>query len=103
MRIAAIVRNTGATHEVRVATGANSRALDVPPKASPPGSSVSGGEFLMLALATCYCNDLYREGARLGIDVQEVEVEAAADFKGVGLAATNVRYRARVKSGESGE
>ena len=29
------------------------------------GSAVNGGEFLVLALATCYCNDLYREAERL--------------------------------------
>lgn len=52
----------------------------------------------MLALATCYCNDVYREAARLGIEVTAVEVEASAQFEGIGLAATNVRYRARVAS-----
>lgn len=52
----------------------------------------------MLALATCYCNDLYREAARLGLSVESVEVEASAEFPGVGLAATNIAYRARVSS-----
>ncbi len=50
----------------------------------------------MLALATCYCNDIYREAARLGIEVTAVEVEASAQFDGVGLAATNIQYRARI-------
>jgi len=57
----------------------------------------------MLALATCYCNDLYREAERLGVPIQGVEVEASAEFNGVGLAATNVTYRARVQSTEPGE
>lgn len=52
----------------------------------------------MLALATCYCNDLYREAARLGIPLEGVEVEASAQFPGVGLAATDIRYRACVAS-----
>ena len=65
------------------------------------GSAVNGGEFLMLALATCYCNDLYREARSLGISIADVEVEASAEFPGVGLAATNVRYRARVSSSAS--
>ncbi len=55
----------------------------------------------MLALATCYCNDLYREAQRLGISIEAVEVEASADFPDRGLAATNVRYRANVKSSEA--
>ena len=52
----------------------------------------------MLALATCYCNDIYREAGRLGVPVDSVEVEAEADFDGIGAAARNVRYRARVES-----
>jgi organic hydroperoxide reductase OsmC/OhrA len=67
-------------------------------KAAGPGSSVNGGEFLMLALATCYCNDLYREAARRGIAIDAVEVEARADFDDVGLAARDVRYRVTVRS-----
>ena len=52
----------------------------------------------MLALATCYCNDVYREAARLNIHVDSVEVEASAEFPGVGLSATNITYRAKVSS-----
>jgi uncharacterized OsmC-like protein len=57
----------------------------------------------MLALATCYCNDLYREAERLGIPIEGVQVEATAEFPGVGLAATNIRYRAVVTSSASAE
>ena len=52
----------------------------------------------MLAVATRYCNDVYREAARLHIDVSDVEVEAQADFGGVGRAASHVKYRARIES-----
>ncbi|RCW69601.1 OsmC-like protein [Pseudorhodoferax soli] len=52
----------------------------------------------MLALATCYCNDLYREAERLHIPVEGVVVEATADFPGIGLAATNIRYAVMVSS-----
>lgn len=57
----------------------------------------------MLALATCYFNDLFREAARLGIPIDDVEVEAYARFPGVGLAATDIRYRARVSSSAAPE
>ena len=67
------------------------------------GSAVNGGELLMLALATCYCNDLYREAARLGIALDGVQVEASAEFPGVGLAATTIRYRAHVTSAAGAE
>ena len=87
MRITARVRNARDDHRVVVATDGRSQALAVAAKPTGPGSAVNGGEFLMLALATCYCNDLVREAARKGIAIDVVEVEAQADFTGVGVAA----------------
>jgi organic hydroperoxide reductase OsmC/OhrA len=98
MEISAIVRNTGTDFAVSVRTDSASQSLAIPPKSSGEGSGVNGGEFLLLALATCYCNDLYREASRLGIRLAAVEVEATADFPGIGLAATDIRYRAKVTS-----
>ena len=98
MRITAIVTNTATGHDVIVRTGNSAQALSVPPKSVGKGSAVNGGEFLMLALATCYCNDLYREAERLAIPIDGVEVEASAEFPGIGLAATHITYRATVSS-----
>ena len=98
MQISARVRSSSVSHEAVVATADVEQAVSVPARASGAGSAVIGGEFLMLALATCYCNDIYREAARLQVVVEDVEVEASAEFPGVGLSATNVRYRARVSS-----
>jgi organic hydroperoxide reductase OsmC/OhrA len=101
VRVAARIRNTGDDHRVDVMTSGTTQNVSIAAKASGFGSAVNGGEFLMLALATCYCNDIYREAARLNIAVDSVEVEAQADFDGVGLAATNITYRARVASSAS--
>lgn len=98
MRISASVRNAGLDHRVTVRTAGLSQEVSISPKATGKGSSVNGGEFLMLALATCYCNDVYREAAQLGLHVDSVEVEAQADFEGTGLAARNISYRARIES-----
>lgn len=98
MRIAATVRNSANAHEAHVTTNGLTQSLPVPAKSAGQGSAVNGGEFLMLALATCYCNDVYREAERLGIPVDAVHVEASADFPGRGLAATNIRYHARITS-----
>jgi organic hydroperoxide reductase OsmC/OhrA len=98
MEISATVRNGAGVHDVQVRTNATTQALAVAAKANGRGSAVNGGELLMLALATCYCNDLYREADRLGIPIEGVEVEATAAFAGIGLAASNIRYRARVTS-----
>ncbi|HZW74282.1 MAG TPA: OsmC family protein [Caldimonas sp.] len=103
MEISAFVRNTATRHEAVVATGGNERTLTLPAKASGAGSAVNGGELLLLALATCYCNDLYREAARLGIAIDGVEVHASARFEGIGLAASDIRYRAKVSSSAPAE
>lgn len=102
MQISATVINSPGHHTASVRTGENRQSLTIPAK-DAGGSAVNGGELLMLALATCYCNDLYREAARLGIALQLVEVEAFATFERVGLAASDVRYRARVESTTSPE
>lgn len=98
MEIAAIVRNAPGAHEVVVRTDGRSQPVSIAARFGGQGSAVNGGELLMLALATCYCNDLYREAARMNVPVEEVEVEATADFPGIGLAARNIRYRASVSS-----
>lgn len=103
MKISASVSSSASAHDVTVQTDAATRALPIPGKNGGRGSAVNGGEFLMLALATCYCNDLYREAERLGIVIDAVFVEAMADFPGVGLAATNIRYRADVRSSASAD
>ena len=98
MHISATVRNSGTVHEATVATADVERVVPIPAKQNGPGSSINGGELLMLALATCYGNDLYREAARLGLTLRGIEVVAEADFAGIGFAATNIRYRAKVDS-----
>jgi organic hydroperoxide reductase OsmC/OhrA len=103
MEISAVVRNAPSRHEAVVATDGNERALALPAKSSGSGSAVNGGELLVLALATCYCNDLYREAARLGIALDAVEVRASARFEGIGLAASDIRYRAKVSSSAPAE
>jgi organic hydroperoxide reductase OsmC/OhrA len=103
MEISAEVRNSDGAHEVAVVTSGLVRGVAVPAKGNGRGSSVNGGEFLMLALATCYCNDLYREAERLGISITGCEVVAKSRFNGIGLAAEAVTYSARVESSASAE
>ena len=57
---------------------------------------MNGGELLFLALATCYCNDIYREAAKRKIEVQRVEVEVTGTFGREGEGAKEIRYRASV-------
>jgi organic hydroperoxide reductase OsmC/OhrA len=101
MRISATVSNTNDAHDAVVSTAGSEQRLAIGAKSPGRGSCVNGGELLMLALATCYCNDLFREAARLGLAIDAVRVEASAEFPGIGLAATDIRYRASVMSDAS--
>lgn len=103
MRIAATVQNTVNGHRVTVSTAGMAQELPVGARANARGSGVNGGEFLMLALATCYCNDIFREADRLGIPVDSVEVEAQGDFDAIGVAGRDITYRARIDSKASAE
>jgi uncharacterized OsmC-like protein len=96
MKVNAKVTNSYNEHQITLATNGNSHSITIPPRPSGFGSSANGGELLLLALATCYCNDIYREAAKRGIKVEQVEVEVDGQFGGEGDPATNVTYRTRI-------
>lgn len=96
MNISARIANKKGEHRVSLKTDERGHSLMIPPKPDGFGSSVNGGELLFLALATCYCNDIYREARRRGIDIQNVEVEVTGEFGSAGEAAPNISYRASV-------
>lgn len=79
-------------------TNGTVRTLEIPAKRGGGGSSVNGGELLALALATCYCNDLYREAARVGIGVRSVDVHVETHFGAAGEPASRIRYRAIISA-----
>ena len=103
MNIRAQVENKKGVHRVTLSTGKSVSSIDIPPKPDGFGSSANGGELLFLALATCYCNDVYREAAKAGIEIESVEVEVCGEFGAVGEPARNVTYRARVRARGSSE
>lgn len=98
MRITANVENSKNKHQVTLQTNDTVHSITIPPKSTGYGSSANGGELLFLALATCYCNDIYREAAKRNIKVERVEVEVNGDFGAEGEPARNVTYRAKVFS-----
>jgi organic hydroperoxide reductase OsmC/OhrA len=103
MKISALVQNSEGNHQVTLRTNDNSHSITIPSRASGFGSSANGGELLFLALATCYCNDIYREAGKMGIKVESVEVEVEGDFGAEGTPARNVTYRAKVAAHASQE
>lgn len=81
-----------------VITEEKMQAIAVPSKTGGLGSSVNGGEFLMLAIATCYCNDIYREAAKRNIIIEKVDVECTSIFGQEGEAASSIAYSVNIKS-----
>lgn len=96
MNISAKIASQKEEHSVTLKTDEREHSLTISPKADGFGSSANGGELLFLALATCYCNDIYREARKRGIEVEKVQVEVSGEFGGEGVAAQNITYRASV-------
>ena len=103
MHISASILNRGEINQVVVTTNDSSRQLNIPSKQDSRGSSVNGGELLFLAIATCYCNDIYREAAKRKLEVRSVEVVVNGEFCGEGEAGSNILYHVKIDSGEPEE
>ncbi len=98
MKIAACLSNSASSHTVEVETEGRKQSIPIAPKSVGRGSSINGGELLFAALATCFCNDLYREAAKRGIDVQDVKVEVTGTFGNPGQPARDISYRVQVRA-----
>lgn len=98
MKIAARVSNTPSGHSVEVETEGRKQSIAIAPKSVGRGSSINGGELLFAALATCFCNDLYREAVKRGIEVQEVTVDVTGTFGNPGEPAGDISYRVQVRA-----
>jgi uncharacterized OsmC-like protein len=98
MKITASVKNSLGAHAVAVSTEGHTKSLSIPPKSSGQGSSVNGGELLFLALATCFCNDVYREAERRQIKIKQIDVHVSGDFGREGEPASNIAYQVDIQS-----
>ena len=96
MEISATIRSSLNQIDVEVKTNNTAKQVALPAKPSGFGTAVNGGELLLLSLAACFCNDIYREAAKMNISVSEVEVIATADFGAEGEPGTNFQYKANV-------
>lgn len=84
--------------ENRVQTNDFEKEIKIEPKYTGFGSSVSGAELLMLSLATCFCNDIFREAGKRNMKVSAVKVTVSGEFGAEGEPGVNFRYQAQVSA-----
>ena len=72
--------------------------VDRPVAAGGGGLGFSGGQLLYLSIAACLSNDLYREAATMGIELDGVEVAVDGDFPARGEGSTPVTVDVTVRS-----
>lgn len=93
MKVSASIKSNFNKHEVVVQTDEAAKSIQISPKASGYGSSINGGELLMLSLATCVCNDLYREAGKRKLTITGVEVLFDGEFDAEGEPEPILRIR----------
>lgn len=100
MVISASIRNSYHQHEVSVSTDGTKKQITFPPKANGYGSAINGGELLFLSLATCFCNDSYREAVKRKMSLHSVHVTVTGHFGEEGQPATHIHYEVSVLAPE---
>jgi organic hydroperoxide reductase OsmC/OhrA len=96
MKMSASIKSSFNKHEIVVQTNDAAKEMQISPKTTGFGSSINGGELLLLALATCFCNDIYREASKRNISVASVEVVCSGEFGAEGEPGSNFTYKANV-------
>ena len=92
--------------EVTVGAGtmrsAADRVVSFPHRWTPEGVTVdadfTGGHLLHLAAAGCVLNDVYREAAALGLELNGVRVSATGGFDTGTWASTGITYSVDISS-----
>ncbi len=98
MNISATIKNSFQQNDISVKTENIEKNISIQSKTDGFGSSVNGGEMLFLALATCFCNDLYREAAKRKMILDFVEVTVSGEFGKEVEPALKISYKAKVKA-----
>jgi putative redox protein len=72
--------------------------VDRPTAAGGGGLGFNGGQLLYMAIAACWSNDLYREAATMGIELDGVELTVDGDFPARGSGSTPITVDLVVRS-----
>ncbi|MBD2755132.1 OsmC family protein [Spirosoma validum] len=103
MKMSASIKSELNRHEVVVQTNDSAKEMQISVKPSGFGSSINGGELLLLSLATCFCNDIYREAGKRNMNVSGVEILVTGEFGAEGEPGSNFTYKANVTADASSE
>jgi uncharacterized OsmC-like protein len=102
IEVSASSRNARGMNQITLTTMGKQQQIEVASKPDGFGSVINGGEFFLLALATCYSNDLYREAKKMNIKVSRVDVEVWGDAPSeAGDPFTQIQYKAEVAADAS--
>jgi uncharacterized OsmC-like protein len=103
MKISASIKNSRQLNDISVSTEDNTKKITIPAKTDGKGSSVNGGELLFLSLATCFCNDIYREAAKRKMNISSVDVTVNGQFGQEGEPGSNIVYHVNIEAPEHSE
>ncbi len=98
MTIIAGIKNTISQNDIILSTNGNQKSIQLPVKSEGRGVSVNGGELLFLALATCFCNDIYREAGKRKMNIISVDVKVTGEFGSEGEPARNISYSVTIEA-----
>jgi uncharacterized OsmC-like protein len=96
MEVSASIKSKIHFHQTVVQTNDSSKQITIAPKSSGFGSSINGAELLLLSIATCFCNDIYREAEKRKIAVSDIEVTVTGEFGAEGEPGSNFKYKANI-------
>jgi len=77
--------------------------VDRPAAAGGGGLGFNGGQLLYLSIAACWSNDLYREAATMGIELDGVEISVEGAFEGRGSASGPIMVDVLIHTSETEE
>ena len=92
------LRTVGAGPTALGEGGGATLVVDRPVAAGGGGLGFSGGQLFYLSIAACLSNDLYREAATTGIELESVEVTVDGDFPARGEGSTPITVDVTVRS-----
>ena len=100
MKVSATLKSNFNQHVVLLNTDGQDKTMQIAVSSTGYGSSINGGELLMVSLATCFCNDLYREAGKRKIQLSGIEVIVDGEFPAEGKPGRDFTYSVKIQSDE---